>query len=76
MHRVGIIPLVIRGGEFTIFLVTSRTRGRWILPKGVIKRDETHQQACLREVFEEAGVAGIGLARRKKVVGPGGFEPP
>jgi len=61
MHRVGIIPFDTRDNDVAILFVTSQTRGRWILPKGRLKPDETHVEACLREGFEEAGVKGIVL---------------
>jgi 8-oxo-dGTP pyrophosphatase MutT (NUDIX family) len=62
MHRVGIIPFDTRNIAVALLFVTSQTRGRWILPKGRIKPNETHVEACLREGFEEAGVRGIVLA--------------
>ncbi|MGI9372650.1 MAG: NUDIX hydrolase [Hyphomicrobiales bacterium] len=61
MHRVGIVPFDIRDETIAILFVTSQTRGRWILPKGVVKKKETHHAACEREGFEEAGVHGIVL---------------
>lgn len=61
MHRVGIIPFVIKDDAVVLLFVTSQTRGRWILPKGRQKRSETQAEACHREGFEEAGVRGIVL---------------
>ena len=61
MHRVGVVPFDIKGDAMAILFVTSQTRGRWILPKGVVKKKETHHAACEREGFEEAGVHGIVL---------------
>jgi 8-oxo-dGTP pyrophosphatase MutT (NUDIX family) len=61
MHRVGIIPFDVKGDDVALLFVTSQTRGRWILPKGRQKRDETHIETCHREGFEEAGVRGIVL---------------
>ena len=58
MHRVGSIPFDIKGDQIAILFVTSQTRGRWILPKGLMKSGESHAEACLREGFEEAGVHG------------------
>ncbi len=49
-----------------VLLVTSKTRGRWILPKGNVKRNETLYECARREAYEEAGVTGrIG----KKAIG-------
>jgi 8-oxo-dGTP pyrophosphatase MutT (NUDIX family) len=61
MHRVGIIPFDTRGQAIAILFVTSQTRGRWILPKGKQKENESHIETCLREGFEEAGVRGLVL---------------
>lgn len=61
MHRVGVIPFDTRDTAVAILFVTSQTRGRWILPKGRKKPQETHLEACHREGFEEAGVRGVVL---------------
>ena len=60
-HRVGIIPFELRNNLVAIMLVTSQTRGRWILPKGKQRPSESHRDTCLREGFEEGGVKGIVL---------------
>lgn len=59
MHRVGIIPFDTQGEQIAVLFVTSQTRGRWILPKGKRKSDESHLDACHREGYEEAGVKGV-----------------
>ena len=58
MHRIGIIPFDIKDEAIALLFVTSQTRGRWILPKGVAKKGETHAETGAREGFEEAGVHG------------------
>jgi 8-oxo-dGTP pyrophosphatase MutT (NUDIX family) len=63
--------IVVRRGRFgpEILLVTTRrSRKRWVLPKGTIKRAESARQAAAREVLEETGlrarvVSKLGLAR-------------
>lgn len=45
-------------GTLEVLLITSRTQGRWILPKGNIPLDCAPHEAAAREAFEEAGVAG------------------
>ncbi|MEP3265098.1 MAG: NUDIX domain-containing protein [Hyphomicrobiales bacterium] len=62
MHRVGVLPFDIRSGDMALLFVTSQTRGRWILPKGWKKKNETNEDACAREAFEEAGVHGTVLS--------------
>jgi len=58
MHRIGIVPFDIRDTAIALLFVTSQTRGRWILPKGLVKSGESHIDTCHREGFEEAGVHG------------------
>jgi 8-oxo-dGTP pyrophosphatase MutT (NUDIX family) len=41
-----------------ILLVTSRTRGRWVVPKGMITPGMTPAESAVKEAWEEAGVAG------------------
>ena len=48
----------IVGNRPEILLVTSRTRGRWVLPKGMISAGMTPPESAVKEAWEEAGVAG------------------
>jgi 8-oxo-dGTP pyrophosphatase MutT (NUDIX family) len=41
-----------------VCLVTSRGRGRWVIPKGMIEKDQTAATAAAAEAFEEAGLLG------------------
>ena len=45
-------------GKWDILLVTSRRRGRWVLPKGWPVDGVTPSETAMREAFEEAGVVG------------------
>lgn len=45
-------------GQIEVLLITSRRRGRWILPKGWVEDEESPPQAAEREAYEEAGVKG------------------
>jgi len=45
-------------GELEILLVTSRTRRRWIIPKGWPIKGLRPDESAAREAFEEAGVRG------------------
>ena len=45
-------------GKVQILLVTSRRRGRWIIPKGWPLDGETPAKAAETEAWEEAGVEG------------------
>ena len=61
MHRIGTLSFDIKDNAVALLFVTSQTRGRWILPKGLAKKGGTHSETCAREAFEEAGVKGIVL---------------
>jgi 8-oxo-dGTP pyrophosphatase MutT (NUDIX family) len=63
-HRqCGAIPTRVVDGELHVLLVTSRGRGRWIIPKGWPSKTLSCAAAAAREAFEEAGVVGdIGAA--------------
>ena len=59
MQQVGVLPWRIRrDGELKILLITSRRRGRWIVPKGWPVKGRSLLAAASREAFEEAGVIG------------------
>lgn len=56
----------VQNGGLEILLVTSRSRGRWIIPKGwPIRGLEPHESAA-REALEEAGLVG---RIRKEAIG-------
>ena len=61
MEKVGIIPFQTQRNKLAVLFVTSQTRGRWILPKGTVKKKETPIETCHREGFEESGVKGTVL---------------
>lgn len=44
-----------------ILLVTSRNKGRWIVPKGNVERKLGPRRSAAVEAFEEAGVVGTVL---------------
>ena len=45
-------------GSIEVLLVTSRTRRRWILPKGKVAFGMLPHRSAAREAMEEAGVVG------------------
>lgn len=60
-------------GDLQVLLVTSRYTGEWIFPKGTVEDGESHEQAAVREAFEEAGVrsrAGASLGEFAYPRGP------
>lgn len=48
----------VKNDEVQICLVTSRTRKRWIIPKGWPMNRQTPAKAAATEAFEEAGLSG------------------
>ena len=52
--QAAVIP--VRDGR--VCLVTSRSRARWVFPKGRIEPRQTAAQAGLVEAWEEAGLRG------------------
>ena len=46
-------------GGIEVLLVTSRGKGRWILPKGKVEPGMTASQSAEQEVYEEAGATGV-----------------
>lgn len=48
-----------KAGEIEVLLLTSRTRRRWIIPKGWPIKGLKPAEAAAREAFEEAGVRGV-----------------
>jgi 8-oxo-dGTP pyrophosphatase MutT (NUDIX family) len=72
-NQVAAIPYEVGPkGQVRVLLVTSKRRGRWVLPKGKVKRWMAPHVAAAREAFEEAGVVGdidrvaIGTYRQRK----------
>lgn len=52
--QAGAIPL----HEGKVCLVTSSSRKRWVIPKGLIDPGQTAKETALQEAWEEAGLTG------------------
>jgi 8-oxo-dGTP pyrophosphatase MutT (NUDIX family) len=69
----GVIPYRKRQGKLEVMLITSRNKGRWIIPKGMIEPDLNPRDSAAKEAFEEAGVQGdvhrklLGIYRHRKL---------
>lgn len=57
-QQSGVIPFRRKDGKLEIMLITSRTRKRWIIPKGIIERDLSPAESAEMEAYEEAGIRG------------------
>ena len=56
--QAGVIPYRRVGPDLKILLVTTKYRGRWIIPKGIVDPGETPIESACKEAYEEAGVKG------------------
>lgn len=77
--QFGALPFRFERGELEIMLITSRGRGRWLIPKGWPMENRKPYEVAEIEAFQEAGIKGkVG----KKAIGtypyakflPGGEE--
>jgi 8-oxo-dGTP pyrophosphatase MutT (NUDIX family) len=57
-RQSGVIPYRVVDGEVEILLITSRRKGRWIIPKGVIELWSSASDSACKEAYEEAGIKG------------------
>jgi len=58
-RQYGAIPIrVSRKGKAKVLLLTSRRRGRWVIPKGWPIHKLSPAASALREAYEEAGIEG------------------
>lgn len=57
-EQSAVIPYRVREGQVEVLLITTRNRGRWILPKGWIESDLASHLSAKKEALEEAGVKG------------------
>jgi 8-oxo-dGTP pyrophosphatase MutT (NUDIX family) len=58
LKQVGAIPYRHGQNGLEVLLITSRGKGRWVIPKGNIMKGRTASYAAAREAYEEAGVIG------------------
>ena len=58
IRQSAVIPYRWRGGRLQVLLITRRSNGQWIVPKGSIEPDMTPYESAAKEAEEEAGVLG------------------
>ena len=61
---VDVVLFTIQDGALKVLLVKRNLppfRGRWSLPGGVVRRDESVDEAALRELQEETGIGSVYL---------------
>jgi 8-oxo-dGTP pyrophosphatase MutT (NUDIX family) len=52
------LPFMLKNGRPRVMLVTSRGRGRWIIPKGWPEKQLRPHASAAKEAYEEAGILG------------------
>lgn len=57
-EQVGAIPFRRTSGRVEVLIITTRSTGRWICPKGNIEAEHGLSGSARLEAFEEAGVEG------------------
>lgn len=57
-NQSGVLPFTRKNDEMKILLVLSRSRKRWVIPKGIIEPGMTPQESAVKEAYEEAGIEG------------------
>lgn len=57
-RQSAVIPYRQTNSSAEVLLITSRKRGYWILPKGIVEPGSTPAESAQREAFEEAGIEG------------------
>ncbi|WP_223218243.1 NUDIX domain-containing protein [Rhizobium wenxiniae] len=57
-EQAGAVCWRVSSSRIEILLITSKDTGRWIIPKGNIRRREPSFRAAQREALEESGVSG------------------
>jgi 8-oxo-dGTP pyrophosphatase MutT (NUDIX family) len=58
VKQAAALPFRNLGGQIEICLITTRTSGRWSIPKGFIDPGDTAAGTARKEAREEAGVRG------------------
>lgn len=62
-HQVAVLPFIDAPSGVQVMLITSRRRGRWVLPKGWPQAGGALSESAAREAVEEAGLAGATAPR-------------
>ncbi len=81
VQQAAALPFRLSGNGYEFLFVSTKRRGRWLLPKGWPKKGEALNDAAAREAVEEAGVTGsvasqsIGSYRFRKSM-PQGYDVP
>lgn len=58
-NQSAVIPVRGRGDALRVLMITSRTKKRWVIPKGIVESDLTPAASAAKEALEEAGIDGL-----------------
>jgi 8-oxo-dGTP pyrophosphatase MutT (NUDIX family) len=58
IEQSGTIPYRLKDDQIEVLLITSRSRRRWLIPKGWIEPWLSSAESAAREAWEEAGLVG------------------
>jgi 8-oxo-dGTP pyrophosphatase MutT (NUDIX family) len=59
VQQAAALPFRLSDAGYELLFVSTKRRGRWLLPKGWPKKGEALTTAAAREAREEAGVNGV-----------------
>ena len=62
-RQSGVVALRLRDGLPQVLLVSSASRRRWVIPKGIVEPGLSPARSAAKEAWEEAGVRGV-ISRR------------
>jgi len=54
----GVVPFWFKDGTLQVLLVKTKSKKKWITPKGKIEENMTPQESALKEAEEEGGIKG------------------
>ncbi len=57
-QQSAVLPIQGEGDALQLLLITSRTKKRWVIPKGVVDEGLTPKESAAKEALEEAGIEG------------------
>ena len=57
-RQSAVVPYRLAHGHLEILLISSRSRKRWVLPKGIVEPDLSAAASATKEALEEAGIEG------------------
>ncbi len=58
LKQIAALPYVETESGLLVLLITTRSSGRWTIPKGWPKPGISNAEMAAREAFEEAGISG------------------